>query len=182
MHLEVPQPWSKSRHMNSLRHQLSEGSVSERLVVLCEDPVTPNVFERDLKLRVLGLRVDDPEVLEAVRYAVERLGVSEIIVLGHTGCSHADPPRVAPWPGSVASPQDRLLKGLERSRTAFEHAKRSVKQAVHTLRTSRAHVPPACVTGLLWSETAGVHYHYGAEESGFRLVPGLEGLGTMGMH
>jgi len=115
-----------------LRQELASGQAPDAVVLTCADSRVPPslVFDHGLGdlfvVRIAG-NVVTPEVLGSVEFAVESLGASLVLVLGHTGCGAvtAAVDLLGPETPEVSA---NLLSITDRIRPAAE---RAVAEAAH---------------------------------------------------
>lgn len=109
------------------RQFLAEGQHPIAMVLCCADSRVPpeHVFDVGLGelfvVRVAG-NVCDPEILASLEYAVEHLGVSLGVVLGHEGCG-AVKATVQHDPAAPAQPSPAIAALLQRIEPAVQRAR-----------------------------------------------------------
>ncbi len=174
-------PFPNDRHVHDLELQRRAlgGQSPELLVVCCTDPEpsagSVPAWERQLGptlfVRSPGASVQDAEVREALRHAVQELGVKEILVVLHSRSSHLLPERS---PEEVARERglpfmERVYAGQARSRDQLAAAKERVRETVRSLHADPA-LTPAHASGAVHLVESGVLLAYDPQRGDFEAL------------
>lgn len=113
------------------------------LLVACEEEVglvgSPyeSRFADALAVATAGASVEDPELIEALRHAVEELGVERVVLMAHSLCEHVAEelglPRSGAVRGSGTSFGDWLEARVQRVNGQMEGAREGVRRGVRWL-------------------------------------------------
>jgi carbonic anhydrase len=151
-----------------VRQQLAEGQQPIAAIITCADSrVSPAIlFDRGLGelfvIRVAGNIASD-EILGSVEYAVENLGVSLIVVLGHSSCGAVTAAvQGGEAPGHLAHLVQAIQPAVDRARgrdgDPVENATReNIAMVVEQIRASEPILKKRAVAGEL--EVVGAYYH-----------------------
>lgn len=151
-------------------------TTSRALVIACEDEVglAKSPYETDvpgsLCLGTPGASVGDPELCEAVRYAVHELGVEQVVLASHSLCDHLDseggPTALTPAPAA-----DGIETRVARFNRLVDAARDCVRSGVgrleDDLHAAGVDVP---VFGMVRAVESGVYFAYDPERDEFEAL------------
>lgn len=122
-----------------------------------------------LCLGIPGACVDDPDVAEAIRYAVDELGVRRIALASHSQCEYVEEKLLEPTGGSL--PALGLTERIHRSNRLMEGARDCIRAGIERLaadpRLEDLGVP---IVGLVRAVESDVYYAYYPERDSFEAI------------
>ncbi len=178
--MSSPMPISlhRHRHVGSLDEQIRElgASSADCLVVSCAEPGTPHpaawqrALPKALQIHSPGASVADADLRDALRYAVQRLGVKEVLVILHSDCSHLHALDDDARSSEASLPlMDRIYAARQRREAALVEARHRVRVAVRQLMADPS-LECVSVGGLVHIDESGVMLCYDAARDDFEAL------------
>ncbi len=174
----MPISLQRHQHLSNLSEQAGQlASESADCLVLFSAAAGTNAkpgwaraLPNALQLQAPGAEVDDGDLRDAVRHAVHELGVSEVLVILHTGCPTLKPndesPMTRPEPNDLMG---RIQVNRQRTEASHEAAKQRVRVAVGSL-SADASLGDVSVGGLVHIDESGVMLSYDASRDAFEAL------------
>ncbi len=155
-----------------LRRGLSEVSC---LFITCDEEIGLSKSPHEsripdsLALGTPGASVDDPELVEAIEYAVQQLGVRRVIVAAHSLCDHLAEASEIAWP-AAATGNGWLEQRINRANALMQAARDEVRAGVEALSNHPSIISLGVpISGVVRAVESDVYYFYYRDRDEFEV-------------